>query len=523
MQNIKAEKLINNARFVFSGFYLLAGISAYSQNSVKAVYLSIILASIFYLGLAIFNAAFLWRNKMPGWLVYGSATIDILLVFIIKFGFHNDTFNGYGLSLKEPSTFLVYFLMLIVHSLRFDKKINYYNGFLAVATYGLLLTLGLTEGGMEFTKDPAKIFQPLTLRLPTEIAKMLFLIGLVYFLQKMAGFTSQHIKDLGREREHSLHHVKKMQQMIDVIHQSLDDLQDGNKYLRETSEDIVKINGQYQNIFQETAKLISGYQQDIDGLHDRMVHENKTLSENLVQIGAISSLIQEIHTNSQEQAESARQSMAKAKANEEQLRINLKAIKMMHDNSKQIAAITNAINEIADQTNLLALNAAIESARAGEHGRGFAVVADEIGKLAERSVASSKEISQIVHHTVANIEEVTRSTETMGADMEGIIGFVKENDMFMTYLNQNAAHGRQNSEAISKASHELTKTNQLIVDNFSDQKMSLQQIAQWMELMKGMAIQVSKDIDAFVSLSVRLSNLSDTLSGYLKESERQPG
>jgi methyl-accepting chemotaxis protein len=130
-----------------------------------------------------------------------------------------------------------------------------------------------------------------------------------------------------------------------------------------------------------------------------------------------------------------------------------KVIRNLGGRTKEIGAIVDVIDDVADETNLLALNAAIIAAQAGEHGRAFSVVADEIKDLADRVLASTKEIAELIRavqeeganaigaiesgtESVASgvdlsaeagvsLEEITRASRDSGERIQGILNAVR--------------------------------------------------------------------------------------------------
>jgi methyl-accepting chemotaxis protein len=175
-------------------------------------------------------------------------------------------------------------------------------------------------------------------------------------------------------------------------------------------------------------------------------------------------------STAQRGSESVRQTLAQMKSIESAVDTSALTIRETNAHAQQIGEIVGAIEDIADQTNLLALNAAIEAARAGEQGKGFAVVASEIRKLAEKSAASTKEISNIITTVQASAQ---RATEAMEMAMQK----VHDGSSMAQHSGEALDELLESALTTQRQTHDMAEANQTVANVMGDLTAAIEQVS----------------------------------------------
>ena len=126
-------------------------------------------------------------------------------------------------------------------------------------------------------------------------------------------------------------------------------------------------------------------------------------------------------------------------------------------NSSKIAEISSLIEEISQQTTMLALNASIEASRAGEAGRGFSVVATEVGKLADRSSQSVKDIGSLTNDAMQKANDSVSRMDKVKSEMENINNLIKNIESMMMTVDKHTSQQKEMALAVSGAINNLER------------------------------------------------------------------
>ncbi len=336
-------------------------------------------------------------------------------------------------------------------------------------------------------------------------------------------FTTEMPKDNGDEiglicREMDTY-VKTMNKTIHSIREKAEQLKADSDLSREASG---KMTGE-ANEQSESMRQIQMTMDDISNAVNELANNATQLAGAVSDLTNSGNKTNDIMLELVDQADVGHRDMNAVQKNMESITSSMHemndVVTTVGESAEKITEIVEMIDSISQQTNLLSLNASIEAARAGEAGRGFAVVADEIGKLAQNSQESAKEISDIIMEITQLIKNLAdKSQENMDAinqNNEAVIQagvsfnkiFEELNATAKTMRNMIGMMGEVNNIAASVAaiSEEQSASSQEVTSTIANLADSAREIAGESKGVEGAANSVS---DSAISINDELSKFT---------------
>ena len=355
-----------------------------------------------------------------------------------------------------------------------------------------------------------------------------------------AGTVTARVVDTSSSMGQMIASLKGIADNVEVLAQSAEESSSSILEMAATNDEVAEnIQGLAASVEETTAAI------------EQMTYSIKEVAKNIEDLSATSEetsssmnemdvSISQVETNANETAKLSEQAQRDAEMGAEALSRTLAGIDKIKESSREaadviealgakIAAIGNILNvidDVAEQTNLLALNAAILAAQSGEHGKGFAVMADEIKDLAERTGASTKEISELVRGVqdqsknaisamdrgVRNVDEGVR----LGQEAETALKKIQESSQKSTQMVKAIARATieqaRGSKQVTMAINRIAETVQQIATATAEQARGSEQIMKSAEKMKAITKHVERSSQEQARGSKQITRAIESIS-----------
>lgn len=270
-----------------------------------------------------------------------------------------------------------------------------------------------------------------------------------------------------------------------------------------------------EKVATEMVNTVNQLSQQINDAAKGADESSNRLTEAATAMNEMNATVQEVAKNASSAAQDSTNTKNKAEEGSQVVERSVDSIAQAHtlslalkqdmeqlsEHAKNITQIMSVISDIADQTNLLALNAAIEAARAGDAGRGFAVVADEVRKLAEKTMASTTDVGNVINAIQVSTNKSVAALETAVTQIEEATNLANKSGEFLTVIVSTVDTTATEISSIATASEEQSAASEEIN----------QSIAQVDNMARGTATSMESASQALVGLNQQAQSLKQLI------------